>query len=195
MFCSSNLSAYFVLVSLVPVQWLYCIPLLTLSLSLSFIYPLRSSLHFSSSLPCPLLPSTSVKCLDIGSQNSTVLHLGTLFFAWWFREIITLPVFLQGVCTRNVMWKGKVYRLQWGGTVQRTSRVVTMWHVAMYVCTSTPPVYSMTLDKHVTFHSLFNSLHYDIYMCTSLQVYSMFAVFFLHFYIVSLMKLFCSKLI
>ena len=168
----------------------------SLSLSLSPIYPLRSSLHFSSSLPCPLLPSTSVKRLDLGSQNTTVLHLGTLFFAWWFREIITLPVFLQGVCTRNVMWKGNVYRLQWGGTVQRTSRVVTMWRVATYVRTSTPPVYSMTLDKPVTFHSLFNSLYYNIYMYISLQVYSVFAVFFfLHFYIVSLMKLFCSKLI
>ena len=87
------------------------------------------SLHLHSllfpSVP-PTLPTQHLPTSSADPQNSTVLHLRNLFFAWWLRELISLPVFIQGVCARHVTWKGKVYKLQWGGTVQRSSRVVTL---------------------------------------------------------------------
>lgn len=38
-----------------------------------------------------------------------------LFLAWCLREVWTLPLFLAGVWSREVAWKGERYRLQFGG--------------------------------------------------------------------------------
>ena len=38
-----------------------------------------------------------------------------LLMAWMLREMWTLPIFVLGLVSREVVWKGQKYRLQLGG--------------------------------------------------------------------------------
>lgn len=48
-------------------------------------------------------------------QHHQVGSIWYIFLAWCLREVWTLPLFLAGVWSREVAWKGQRYRLQFGG--------------------------------------------------------------------------------
>lgn len=62
---------------------------------------------------CPLTSSTP--SLDHTLQNGPLPPLRWLGLAWALRELWTFPLFLGGVWSREVAWKGARFRLKLGG--------------------------------------------------------------------------------
>ena len=48
-------------------------------------------------------------------QGGVVGPLWKVLLAWAVRELWTVPLFIAGVWSREVAWRGKRYRLQLGG--------------------------------------------------------------------------------
>ena len=48
-------------------------------------------------------------------QGGPVGSVRKIFCVWCIRELCTFPLFVAGVWSREVSWKGQRYKLQFGG--------------------------------------------------------------------------------
>ena len=49
------------------------------------------------------------------TQNGPIGSIWKIFCVWCIRELWTFPLFVAGIYSREVNWKGQRYKLKFGG--------------------------------------------------------------------------------